>query len=154
MKIKFDYFSVHLPAKTAIWAGVVGIVLVLNMGLNAYAADEAPDMSPDVRPVGTDLNLFRADPSYDSSIYNSDDQIKIYGGKRGMDEPRPILELGRPIYQEGPFKPGINVVGSKNLLYPGLSIYGDLRTAVAFNDIVFTPKFPPKFGFQVAAEFE
>ena len=134
MKTKSNHFSADLPAKVAIWAGVVGIVLVSNMGLNAYAADVVPDMSPDVRPVGTDLNLFRADPSYDSSIYNSDDQIKIYGGKRGMDEPRPLLELGRPIYQEGPFKPGINIVGTKNLLYPGLSIYGDLRTAVAFND--------------------
>jgi len=134
VKTKSNHFSADLPAKVAILAGVVGIVMVSNMGLNAYAADVVPDMSSDVRPVGTDLNLFRADPSYDSSIYNSDDQIKIYGGKRGMDEPRPLLELGRPIYQEGPFKPGINVVGTKNLLYPGLSIYGDLRTAVAFND--------------------
>ena len=96
MKINFSHFSSDLPTKVAIWAGVVGIVLVSNMGLNAYAADVAPDMSPDVRPVGTDLNLFRADPSYDSSIYNSDDQIKIYGGKRGMDEPRPLWNSADP----------------------------------------------------------
>ena len=40
------------------------------------------------------------------------------------------------MYQYGPFQPGINLVGKKNLLFPQVFIFGDWRTAVAYNNPV------------------
>lgn len=91
-------------------------------------------MSPVAKPQNYDPNLFGPDPSYKDKPYDAEQQIEIYGGKTAIDAPRPAIELGRPIYVEGPFKKGINLIGEKNLLFPAFNISGDWRTAVAFND--------------------
>ena len=91
-------------------------------------------MSPNAKPVEYDADSFKPDPSYKDKKYDALKQIEIYGGKSRFDEVRPILELGRPIYLEGPFKKGINLFGRKNPMYPGFHVYGDWRTAVGFND--------------------
>ena len=44
------------------------------------------------------------------------------------------MELFRPVYKEGPFKYGDTALGEKNLIFPGLSVFGDWRTAIAYND--------------------
>ncbi|MEE2746360.1 MAG: hypothetical protein VX617_05710 [Pseudomonadota bacterium] len=97
-------------------------------------AAEKPAMSPDAKPVEYDPGAFSPDPSYKDKKYDALKQIEIYGGKSRFDEIRPLLELGRPIYLEGPFKKGLNLFGRKNPMYPGLHVYGDWRTAVGFND--------------------
>ena len=105
---------------------------------NAYAASEEHKgprkMSPQAKPVEHDAGVFGPDPTYKDKPYDAEKQIEIYGGKRAIDAPRPAIELGRPIYVEGPFGEGINLIGEKNLLFPGFNISGDWRTAVAFND--------------------
>lgn len=104
----------------------------------AFAASEGRDaprtMSPDAKPVEHDTNVFGSDPTYEDKPYDADEQIKIYGGKTAIDAPRPLIELGRPIYTEGVYGEGINLIGEKNLLFPAFNISGDWRTAVAFND--------------------
>lgn len=93
-----------------------------------------PEMDPAVRRVTHDRTDYRPDPVYPDEPYDAEAQLEIYGGKRAVVAPRPMIELGFPQYREGPFGAGHNLVGSKNLVRPQFLVYGDWRTAVAFND--------------------
>ena len=75
---------------------------------------------------------FRDGPQYDT-IYDPEDQIDIYGGKTAVEAPRPLLEIGREQYTSGLYDPSNTALGELNPLLPGLAIYGDWRTAVAYN---------------------
>ena len=77
-------------------------------------------------------DLFRPDPLYEVK-YDAKAQTDIYGAKTEVDPPRPLLELGRPQYTSGAYEPSSTLLGELNPLLPGLSIYGDWRTAVAYN---------------------
>ena len=113
---------------------VMCILFASTLVMPAYAADKPSEMSPQAKPVEHDPKVFGPDPSYPEKKYDAPGQIDIYGGKSRFDEVRPILELGRPIYLEGPFEKGINILGRKNAIYPGFHVYGDWRTAVGYND--------------------
>jgi hypothetical protein len=80
----------------------------------------------------SDEGAFRPDPMYDES-YDTMEQVHIYGGKSAVEPPRPPLELGRQQYTSGEYDPSSTVLGELNPLMPGLAIYGDWRTAVAYN---------------------
>jgi len=113
--------------------------LLLMGGLMSLAAEhehdkEPPTMSPEAKPAAHDERVFRPDPSYADKPYDPKEQWEIYGGKHLNPTARPLLELGRELYKSGPLNPGFNLVGRKNLLFPYLYVYGDWRSAVAFND--------------------
>ena len=108
--------------------GLAGVVPL------AAAADKDPEVPAGVVIVPHDPSVFRPDPQYEEKPYSADDQLAIYGGKFAVQTPRPIFELGRRQYTTGPFEPGIDVLGETNLFFPSLAVYGDWRTAVAFND--------------------
>lgn len=105
----------------------------LFIGGNSIAADE---FSHDSRaePVTHDASVFKADPSYEDKPYDVDKQLEIYGGKRAVQVTRPLLEWGRAIYKNGPLQPGGHGWGEKNPTQHQLAVYGDWRTAVAYND--------------------
>ena len=89
-----------------------------------------------VAPSGTTLvphdpGGFRSDPTYPSNAYDAEGQLKIYGDKRAVPTARPLLELGREMYREGPFQPGVDVLGKKNLVFANLLVSGDWRSAAA-----------------------
>lgn len=98
------------------------------------AAAEEPAMSPGVERVPHDPKVFRPDPSYGNGSYDAESQIGIYGGKREVKTPRPLIEIGRPFYREGPLPPSYRFLGDKNPVNPSLVVYGDWRAAVAFAD--------------------
>ena len=50
------------------------------------------------------------------------------------DVPRPVIEWGYPMYQEGPIGAGFDVWGSKNLFRPQLLVFGDWRFGLVHND--------------------
>ena len=77
-------------------------------------------------------DLFRSDPQYETS-YNAQGQVDVYGAKTAVEPPRPLLELGRQQYTSGAYDASSTLLGKKNPLLPGLSIYGDWRTALAYN---------------------
>lgn len=53
-----------------------------------------------------------------------------------MRTQRPLLELGRELYREGPLQPGREFLfGESNQLFPHLMVYGDWRTAAGVNDL-------------------
>ena len=76
---------------------------------------------------------FRPDPRYDAS-YNADGQLDIYGAKSVVEPPRPPLELGRQQYTSGIYDASSTLFGRLNPLLPGLAVYGDWRTAIAYNN--------------------
>jgi hypothetical protein len=93
----------------------------------------ARQMSAGVEPAAHDPAVFKPDPSYAGERYDPQQQIAIYGGKRDVPEPRPLIELGRPLYLEGPLPPSSDVLGTLNPVNPSLLVYGDWRTALASN---------------------
>ncbi len=76
---------------------------------------------------------FRSDPTYADNAYDPAAQYEIYGGKHAMSIPRPLLELGYPLYSAGAFGPGHGWLGDKNLTRPQFLAYGDLRLAYGDN---------------------
>jgi hypothetical protein len=76
---------------------------------------------------------FRPDPQYEAK-YNAEGQVEIYGGKSPVEPPRPPLEIGRQQYTSGLYDESSTLFGRLNPLLPGLAVYGDWRTAVAYNN--------------------
>jgi hypothetical protein len=76
---------------------------------------------------------FRPGPEYKGK-YNAEEQADIYGAKTAVDAPRPLLEIGREQYTSGIYDESSTLLGQLNPLLPGLAIYGDWRTAVAYNN--------------------
>jgi hypothetical protein len=77
-------------------------------------------------------DAFRPDPQYDAA-YHAQGQMDIYGAKSVVEPPRPPIEIGRQQYTSGLFDESSTFLGKLNPLLPGLAIYGDWRTAIAFN---------------------
>lgn len=91
-------------------------------------------MDPRARLVPNNERMpFSPDPVY-TKPYDPEAQLAIYGAKHPNPTTRPLLEAGRELYGPGTFQPGINLLGNKNLIFPQLLIYGDSRTALAYND--------------------
>ncbi len=75
---------------------------------------------------------FRPGPQY-AFEYDAAEQSNIYGAKEVVDPPRPLLEIGREQYTSGIYDQSGTLLGKLNPLLPGLAVYGDWRTAVAYN---------------------
>ncbi len=86
-----------------------------------------------LRGNGDKEDLFGPDPKYDKS-YDAKSLVDIYGAKTAIEPPRPPVELGRPQYTAGSYDESSTLLGQLNPLLPGLAIYGDWRTAVAYNN--------------------
>jgi hypothetical protein len=100
-----------------------------------YKGHQAPPITdPATRRAKHSAEDYRPDPYYPDEPYDVSAELEIYGGKRAVRTPRPLLELGFPQYREGSFGPGHDLIGSKNLVRPQLLVYGDWRTAVALNN--------------------
>lgn len=78
-------------------------------------------------------NLFRPGPTYDHK-YSAEEQADIYGAKAAVEPPRPLLEVGREQYTSGIYDESSTFLGQLNPLLPGLAVYGDWRTAIAYNN--------------------
>jgi len=102
--------------------------------LGAWAAGDPPQIPPESQMIPFDSKVFRPDPNYAEKSYGADAQINIYGGKYPVPTTRPLLELGRELYREGPFTKAPAALGGKNLIFGSLLVSGDWRTAVAYND--------------------
>lgn len=110
-------------------------LLVCLPSASSLAADApAPESSMEpTKQIPNDPSLFRPDPNYADKAYDPDAQIGIYGDKRAVISTRPMLELGRELYKEGPFSPAPDYLGAKNLIIQRLYAYGDWRNAVGVN---------------------
>ena len=104
----------------------------------SFADDQKlPQMSPEAVPLptSTDLtNMFLPGPYYGPDTYNAQEATGIYGYKWPIITQRPLLELGRELYVEGPFQESPTILGKKNLMLADLQVFGDWRTAVGEDD--------------------
>lgn len=116
-------------------ATLVGTMVVAPVSAPTWAAEQWRPVERDesVREVPFDSELFKKDPDY-SVTYDPEAQIDIYGGKSPVDNPEPPIQIGRGMYDPGEIGDGIELFGPKNRLFPSLMLFGDIRTAVAFND--------------------
>jgi len=85
--------------------------------------------SRDGKPI---QDPFRPDPQCEAK-YDAIANVDVYGAKTEVDPPRPLLEIGRQQYTSGMYGESSTLLGELNPLRPSLSIYGDWRTAVAYN---------------------
>ena len=108
---------------------VLSLIVFTSVDIKADD-DYQPEMSPEASSTKHDDKVFKSDPSYEVHAYDVNAQLKIYGGKREVANPRPLLELGRRIYESGPLKRTYNFFGDKNPNFNQFAIYGDLRTAL------------------------
>ena len=104
-----------------------------NSSPDHHGHQAPPEMDPIAKPAEYSIDGFKADPVY-TAPYDPEEQYIVYGGKTAIDEPRPVIEWGYPMYSEGPFGPGRNIIGRKNLVRPQFLVYGDMRTVLASND--------------------
>lgn len=95
-----------------------------------------PEMSPEAKPSVYQRNLFGPDPDYSDVKYDAAAQLDVYGGKHPVPSQRPVIEWGYPLYDSGPLPQGnLWPFGEKDLSRPELLVYGDWRTAAAWNDL-------------------
>jgi hypothetical protein len=95
------------------------------------STDEPTEATPTKRK-GDREDLFRPGPQYDKN-YDAQGNVDIYGAKTVVDPPRPPIEIGRKQYTSGAYDASSTLLGELNPLLPGLAVYGDWRTAVAYN---------------------
>jgi hypothetical protein len=125
------------PVSPGRLTGIIGAAL-LTVTLVASFAARADDVKPET-PAGSKLTAqrssdFAPDPRYTGKDYDQAQQLEIYGGKTKVVAPRPMIELGQPLYREGALGQHYDVVGKKNLFNPMFEIFGDWRSAVAYNN--------------------
>ena len=113
---------------TQVWPGVSYVGAYSE---KKTADDTADPASSTHSKVDGKEDLFRPGPQYDKN-YDAKAQVDIYGAKSPVEPPRP-LELGRQQYTSGLYDESSTLLGKLNPLLPGLAIYGDWRTAVAYN---------------------
>ena len=82
-----------------------------------------------------DSQAFVPNPNYACQTFNPDVELGVYRGKFCVPAQAPWVELGRGLYRPGPLPPAATfLTGETNPIIPHFLIYGDYRTAVAFND--------------------
>jgi hypothetical protein len=92
-----------------------------------------PRMSPFAKRASYQSESFKSDPVYPERQYSAEKQLEVYGGKREMKTPRPLVESGYPLYKEGPLGSLHTWFGEKNLASPQFLVYGDSRLVLAGN---------------------
>ena len=116
-----------------VWAGLFACTLGGADGARAQDAAK-PEVPAGATLQKYDPTLFGPDPNYVDKPYDPAAQDYIYGGKHADATPRPLFELGQRQYEEGPLADSFTFpFGADNPGRMALSVYGDYRTAVAYN---------------------
>jgi hypothetical protein len=118
--------------KTAALAlAAVGCLVACGMAADLASAGESIN-----KPAKNETWIaksFRPGPEY-TGQYDAEEQADIYGAKSAVEPPRPLLEIGREQYTSGLYDESSTLFGQLNPLLPGLAVYGDWRTAIAYNN--------------------
>ena len=87
---------------------------------------------------GCEMNFTSQDfsPNPYAFDYDVNEELGIYGGKFINPIQRPLVEWGLPLYDKGPIPRSGTQFGATNLAQPQFTVYGDYRTALAYNQNV------------------
>ncbi|MDI9245958.1 hypothetical protein [Marinobacter sp. CHS3-4] len=113
---------------------VLAATLLLASYSGVAVSAEGVDMDDKAKTVEHSSDVFRSGPVYPEQNYSYEAQLKIYGDKSENENPRALLELGNPIYGVGMINESSYWLGKKNPVNHEFAIYGDWRTAAAYND--------------------
>ena len=91
-----------------------------------------PKMSPFAKEIGELNPGFSPDPTY-TGDYGAQEQLDIYGAKHPNKNERPPVELGQPLFDNGPYDQTSYFLGEKNPVYQHLWVFGDWRNVIAAN---------------------
>lgn len=101
----------------------------------------APETSPEVELLGHLEDLeppakgwFDPDPTMYDGPYDAQAQLDIYGKKDLNKTAQMPIDIGIRLYDRGAFNPRPTWLGAKNPIGFHLNAYGDVRTALAYND--------------------
>ena len=97
----------------------------------SHHTTRTPRFSPFAKRARYKEESFKTDPVYPERQYSAEKQREIYGGKRAMNTARPLMELGYPLYKEGPLGSTHTWFGEKNLASPQFLVYGDSRLVLS-----------------------
>ena len=122
-----------LRASSALMCCALSAVASAQQATPAGPKRDSVIVDPKAKVVPHDKSVFGPDPDYGTPKYDYQAQLDIYGGKYLVKTQRPLLELGREMYQNGPFRKAGTLLGSHNILIPQLLVYGDLRSAAGYN---------------------
>ncbi len=92
------------------------------------ADDHAQDSR--ARPTTLDKKFFRPDPTF-KETFSYEEQKQTYD-KAAVKTQRPLIELGREMYVDGPLSAGHDWFGEKNPATPHFMVYGDWRNALGY----------------------
>lgn len=112
----------------------------LLLSAPVLSAEGEVKMSPEAAITKHRGSVFSPDPFYDNRVYDYDAQLQIYGDKSPVDTPRPLLELGKRIYDKGTFPEESYIFGELNPVSQQFTVYGDWRTAAVYNDLSQTTR--------------
>ena len=103
-----------------------GLLLLGGVSTVGAEGDQTRRHDDGVKEIQHSPSVFRGDPQYGAQAYDARQQWLIYGGKKAVDTPRPLLELGRDFLTAGPYESG----------WPShFIVYGDLRAPVGSGQI-------------------
>ena len=120
-------------SKSVVAATAAAALMAFTAAAPWAAEDYNPDMSEGAKRVPYEGG-FGPDPNYEDTEYDIDAQLAIYGGKSEVDPPRPLFELGQPQYISGQLSEPSTIFGKLNPTQFAVQAFGDIRTAIAFND--------------------
>lgn len=95
--------------------------------------DHQPCIDPRAQLSQYDSGDFSPDPSC-GNPYDPCAAQGVYGDKHLNLTQRPLIEWGMPFYDTGPVPPPSLEFGATNPSLPRFYLYGDYRSAVAYND--------------------
>jgi|CXWL01.1.fsa_nt_gi hypothetical protein len=113
---------------------MTGAILALLLSLGLATGGEPPAVDPGATVVAHDEGAFRPDPAYQAAPYDPAAQEAIYGGKHLNPTARPLVELGRPLFDRGAYERAGLGLGDLNPTAQHFLVYGDVRVAAAWND--------------------
>ena len=120
--------------ETAVYPGLFAFADAKGGDHGAGHGGAGLDMSPEAKKVPFSRDVFKSDPRYEDVPYDAKAQEDIYGAKYKNATQRPLLELGREMYNFGPLQKPLTFLGETNPVEPQFLVFGDFRTAIAYND--------------------
>jgi hypothetical protein len=101
----------------------------------AHYKSESPAVDRRAYSIPASIEDFSPDPINECYPYDPYMNQDVYQGKTLNANQRPLLELGRPLYQLGPLSPGSSILGFHNNVNPQFLIFGDFRQAISSNTV-------------------
>lgn len=122
-----------LPAAAWSQAAPSGLLFAAPPQGKPEAARETSSLGDCLQAAPYSRDDFAPDPLWDDVPYDARAEQGVYGDKYLNPTQRPWVEWGMPLYDTGPVPPPSEKCGPTNPSLPRFYLYGDYRSAIAYN---------------------